>query len=148
MKDWIEILAEPLSVDAAVRFVSDPTAGGIDVFLGTTRADESEDRRALVALDYEAYVEMAEGQLRDLVRRARERWPICRVVLLHRIGLLELGECSVIVVAGTSTGMVQRYLNWTDRSRGAVILRRICGVLVLVGGLYLIYLAPATAGEP
>ena len=44
-----------------------------------------------------------------------------------------VGHCLVIVVAGTSTGLVQRYLNWNERTRGACILRRICGVLLLLG---------------
>ena len=49
-----------------------------------------------------------------------------------------LGHCSVIVAAGTSTEAVQRYLNWNERSRGAVIVKRICGALVLLGGIYLV----------
>jgi len=53
-----------------------------------------------------------------------------------------LGHCAVIVAAGVSTGAVQRYLNWSERSGGTLILKRICGVLVLLGGLYLIYVAP------
>jgi len=52
------------------------------------------------------------------------------------------GHCFVIVLAGTSTELVQKYLNWNERSKGAVILKRICGVLVLLGGVYLIYMAP------
>ena len=55
------------------------------------------------------------------------------------IVMYALGHCSVITLAGTFTGLVQRYLNWNERSKGAVILKRICGVLVLLGGLYLIY---------
>ncbi len=55
--------------------------------------------------------------------------------------LYGVGHCSVIVAAGASTGLVQRYLNWNERSRGTVIVKRICGVLVIVGGLYLIYTA-------
>lgn len=51
-----------------------------------------------------------------------------------------LGHCSVIVLAGTCTELVQRYLNWNEKSRGAVILKKICGILVLAGGLYLIYI--------
>ena len=51
-----------------------------------------------------------------------------------------LGHCSVIVLAGTCTELVQRYLNWNEKSRGAIILKKICGVLVLMGGLYLIYI--------
>lgn len=61
------------------------------------------------------------------------------VLLLVMYGL---GHCSVIVFAGTSTGMVQRYMDWNEKSRGAVVLKRICGVLVLLGGLYMIYTAP------
>jgi len=52
-----------------------------------------------------------------------------------------VGHCSVIVVAGTSTELVQQYLNWTEGSKGAVILKKVCGVLVLLAGVYLIYIA-------
>lgn len=58
------------------------------------------------------------------------------------LGVYGIGHCSVIVLAGTSTGLVQRYLNWNEKSKGAVIVRKICGVLVLAGGVYLIYIAP------
>lgn len=61
------------------------------------------------------------------------------VVLLLAYGV---GHCAVIVVAGTSTGWVQRYMNWNEKSQGTVIVKRICGVLVLLGGLYLLYAAP------
>lgn len=53
-----------------------------------------------------------------------------------------IGHCSVIVLAGTCTELVQRYMNWNEKSRGTVIIKRICGVLVLLGGVYLIYTAP------
>jgi cytochrome c-type biogenesis protein len=52
-----------------------------------------------------------------------------------------LGHCSVIVLAGTGAGWVQNYLNWTERSKGAVIVKRLCGVLILAAGLYLVYIA-------
>ena len=61
------------------------------------------------------------------------------VLLLLAYGV---GHCSVIVFAGTFTSAVQRYLKWNERSRGAVYLRWACGVLVLAGGVYLIYVAP------
>jgi cytochrome c-type biogenesis protein len=53
-----------------------------------------------------------------------------------------IGHCSVIVFAGTFTELVEHYLNWNEKSKGAVILKKICGILVLAGGLYLIYTAP------
>jgi molybdopterin synthase catalytic subunit len=97
--DRIQLRAEPLEVAAAIDFVTAPAAGGIDVFLGTTR-EETETiapHRRLVALDYEAYVEMAVGQMRDLARRARERWPVVRLAVLHRVGRVAVGEPSVLI---------------------------------------------------
>lgn len=49
-----------------------------------------------------------------------------------------LGHCSVIVVAGTSTERVQRYLHWSEDSRGMRILKGACGILVIAGGFYLL----------
>ncbi|MFH1706973.1 MAG: cytochrome c biogenesis protein CcdA [Planctomycetota bacterium] len=53
-----------------------------------------------------------------------------------------VGHCAVIVCAGTFTGVVQRYLDWNEKSRGAVIFKRVCGTLVIIGGLYMIWTAP------
>ncbi|MHC4127297.1 MAG: cytochrome C biogenesis protein, partial [Planctomycetota bacterium] len=53
-----------------------------------------------------------------------------------------VGHCSVIVLAGTCTELVQRYMHWTEKSRAATVLRGVCGVLVILGGLYLIYITP------
>jgi len=52
-----------------------------------------------------------------------------------------IGHCSVIVLAGTFTEVVQRYLNWNEQSKGPVIVKRVCGVLVILGGFYLLYTA-------
>ena len=61
------------------------------------------------------------------------------VLLLLMYGV---GHCAVIVFAGTFTEIVQRYLNWNEESRGTVWLKRVCGALVLLGGLWMIYVAP------
>lgn len=53
-----------------------------------------------------------------------------------------VGHCAVIVAAGTSTERVQRFLNWNETSNGLLVLKRACGVLVLLGGVWLIYAAP------
>lgn len=50
-----------------------------------------------------------------------------------------IGHCSVIVGAGTLTGKVQKYLNWSDESKIILWIKRICGVLVILGGVYLIF---------
>jgi cytochrome c-type biogenesis protein len=69
---------------------------------------------------------------------AAESWMFGVVLLL----LYGMGHCCVIVLAGTSAELVQRYLNWNEKSRGSVILRQACGALVILGGAYLIYTAP------
>ena len=61
------------------------------------------------------------------------------ILLLAAYGI---GHCSVIVLAGTSTELVEHYLNWNEASKGALILKKVCGVLVLLGGIWLIYTAP------
>ncbi len=53
-----------------------------------------------------------------------------------------VGHCAVIVLAGTFTEVVQRFLNWNEQSKGVTILKSVCGVLVILGGVWLIYLAP------
>lgn len=58
------------------------------------------------------------------------------VILLTAFGL---GHCSVIVAAGTLTGKVQKYLNWTEGSTTILRIKRTCGALVILGGIYLIY---------
>ena len=60
------------------------------------------------------------------------------ILLLLAYGV---GHCAVIVLAGTFTESVQQYLNWNESSKGATILKKICGLLVLLGGLWMIYAA-------
>ena len=100
-EDWIELHPEPVPIERVVSFVSSGLAGGIDVFLGTTRAETDPAGRRLLALEYEAYREMAASQLRDLAARAREQWPITRLALLHRVGRVEVGQPSVIIAVAT-----------------------------------------------
>ncbi len=64
--------------------------------------------------------------------------------LFFAVGLIlayAIGHCSVIVLAGTFTEVVQRYLNWNENSKGALMLKKACGILVLLGGVYLIFTA-------
>ena len=60
------------------------------------------------------------------------------ILLLLAYGV---GHCAVIVLAGTFTQVVQRYLDWNESSRGALILKKICGLLVILGGLWMVYSA-------
>jgi len=50
-----------------------------------------------------------------------------------------IGHCSVIIFAGTFTEIIQNYLNWNESSKGALMIKKICGFLVILGGMYLIW---------
>lgn len=60
---------------------------------------------------------------------------------VHSFSLLAaygLGHCLVIVLAGSFTEVIQKYLNWNEKSKGTKIVKRICGILVIVAGIYMI----------
>jgi cytochrome c-type biogenesis protein len=62
--------------------------------------------------------------------------------LLYGLVLLlafAIGHCTVIIAAGTSTRWVQRITKWDEQSKGITIIRKICGFLILLGGIYLVY---------
>ena len=52
-----------------------------------------------------------------------------------------IGHCAVIVAAGTSTELVQHFLNWNEKSKGVSIVKALCGILVILGGIYMIFTA-------
>jgi molybdopterin synthase catalytic subunit len=79
----------PLSVDALLARVRDPRAGAVVTFSGVTR----EVRQ----LDYEAYREMAEPMLREIVTAAVERHGLCAAAAEHRVGRVATSEPSVLV---------------------------------------------------
>jgi MoaE-MoaD fusion protein len=80
---------EPLSLDALVERVRDPRAGAVVTFQGVTREVER--------LDYEAYLEMAEERLAEIVGAAIERHGLCAAAAEHRVGPVPLSEPSVAV---------------------------------------------------
>jgi molybdopterin synthase catalytic subunit len=89
----------PLSLDDAARAVADPKAGAVCIFTGTVR-DHSE-AGDVTGLSYEAWIELAEERLRALAGEILQRWPACKVAIVHRIGDLRVGETSVIVAVST-----------------------------------------------
>jgi cytochrome c-type biogenesis protein len=60
---------------------------------------------------------------------------------LSLVAAFGVGHCAVIVGAGTAASTVQKYLHWTEQSKGATYLKRAAGVLVMLGGVYYIYTA-------
>lgn len=93
--DLVKISADPISQEEVTRFVTDPSAGGISIFLGVTR-DNFEGKK-VVQLEYEAYLSMAVKQLSDICTTVREKWPVTKIALIHRTGVVPVGEPSVII---------------------------------------------------
>ena len=96
---WILIQHEPLDVGAAFAFLQTPRAGGIDLFVGTTR--QWTDDKETVQLEYDCYEAMALKEIERLAEEARERWPVERVCLFHRLGIVPPAEASVVVGVAT-----------------------------------------------
>jgi molybdopterin synthase catalytic subunit len=95
----IQLTRQPIDSSGLLAKASRPEAGAVVLFLGTTR--ELTDGRQTVALDYEAYDEMAEKQLMELEAEARRRWPLVECLIVHRLGRVPLAEASVAIVVST-----------------------------------------------
>jgi molybdopterin synthase catalytic subunit len=95
----IQLTTEPINTDIILQRAGHPAAGAVVLFLGTTR--ELTDQRQTVALDYEAYVEMAQLQLAELESQARRRWPVIECIVVHRLGRVPIGEASVAIAVST-----------------------------------------------
>jgi molybdopterin synthase catalytic subunit len=89
-----------IQLQELVDFVTDPEAGAIATFIGTTR--NNNDGRRVIALDYEAYPEMAEKELARLGDEAKKQWAICRMAIVHRVGPVQITEPSVIIAVSSA----------------------------------------------
>lgn len=99
MEPLISITPERLDRDALVAAVSHPSVGGIVVFEGVVR-DNARGKQVRY-LEYDVYPEMAVQQIREIVAEAQKRWGVERVAVAHRVGKLEIGEASVIIVVAS-----------------------------------------------
>ena len=85
----------PVNLTAVVVAVVDEQAGAIATFIGTVRAQSR--GREVIALEYEAYEEMAEDVLARIAAEVDERYDLCKVAITHRLGRVEVGETSVAI---------------------------------------------------
>lgn len=95
----VRLTSEPLELLEVVRAVTTPEHGGVASFTGTVRNHTRE--RAVEWLEYEAYVPMAERQLRAIADDTRTRWPGALVAIVHRLGRLMPAESAVVIAVST-----------------------------------------------
>ena len=91
-----KITTEPIDVEALYRAVLRDRDGAVVTFHGVVR-EYSDSGRAVRYLEYEAYPEMAEAQMRTIGAEIKRRWDVDDVAMVHRIGRLEIGEASVVI---------------------------------------------------
>ena len=95
--DWVALSPDPLAVSVAAAWVVRPDCGATVTFTGTAR-DHAEGRPGVHRLEYEAYEGPALARLVAIADEARRRWPVVgRVALLHRTGVVALGDAAVVV---------------------------------------------------
>jgi MoaE-MoaD fusion protein len=89
------LTADPIDVDAVIAEVADDRAGAVATFLGTTRVRSR--GRTVLHLEYEAYEGMAERVMEEIAATLRERYELCRIAIVHRVGRVGIGETSVAI---------------------------------------------------
>ena len=95
-----EIHESTIDVQQVTAAVAHPSAGAIATFIGTTR--DHNDGRNVTCLEYEAYPAMAVTEMRRIGDTARERWPIQAIAIAHRIGVVPIGEASVVIAVSSA----------------------------------------------
>jgi molybdopterin synthase catalytic subunit len=99
---WTALTVDELSLERAAAWIRRPDCGAEVVFAGTVR-DHAKGRPGVTELEYEAYGSQVERRLGEIAAAARERWgDLGRIVLWHRIGVLRLTECSVLVAVSAA----------------------------------------------
>jgi molybdopterin synthase catalytic subunit len=94
------IVDRPIEIQELVRYVTDPGAGAIATFIGTSR--NNNEGRKVIALDYDGYAEMAEKELARIGEAARAKWQICRIAIVHRLGPVQITEASVVIAVSSA----------------------------------------------
>ena len=94
-----KIVTEPIDAQELIDAVQTPADGAVCVFYGVVREDSR--NKKVRFLDYDAYPEMAEKKMRDILEEVRAKWPEQRAAIVHRIGTLGIGEASVVIAVGS-----------------------------------------------
>lgn len=95
----ITITELPIDVPAITKFAESSDAGALTIFLGTVRSKTGSKK--VVRLEYEAYEPMAIKEMELIVSTAQKQWPITKVAITHRVGVLSIGDVAVAIAVST-----------------------------------------------
>lgn len=93
------ITQKPIDAGELIAAVQTPADGAVCVFYGVVREDSR--NKKVRHLEYDAYPEMAEKKMHEIVVEAATTWPEQRVAIVHRVGTLGIGEASVVIAVGS-----------------------------------------------
>ncbi len=96
----IEIVAHPIDIGKLYGSVSHPSAGGIALFVGTTR--NHAHGKEVLKLEYEAYHPMALKTMSQIADDAKVKWNLHAVAMIHRVGVVEIGEASIAIAVSSA----------------------------------------------
>lgn len=96
----IKISAQALQIQSCIDWIMCDDCGGIDIFLGTVR--NFTQQRKVLRLQFEAYESMAIKEMNKIVRNAFDKWPVKKILLHHRVGILQPGEVPVIIAVAAA----------------------------------------------
>jgi len=96
----VSVTEHAIDPQVALRSLGNPATGGIDLFIGTVR--DHDNGRPVEAIEYSAYVPMAEETMQRIESELRARWPVENVLMIHRVGTLQVGEVAVLVAVGAA----------------------------------------------
>lgn len=91
----LKISDKALDIQACINWVSTPDCGGIDVFIGTVR--NVTKGKSVTRLEFEAYEAMALSEIKKIAEQALAKWPVQRIAIHHRVGVLAIGEVPVVI---------------------------------------------------
>ncbi|OZI08921.1 molybdenum cofactor biosynthesis protein MoaE [Siphonobacter sp. BAB-5385] len=95
----IAVTDQPIAIAACIDAVQAERAGAVDVFIGTVRNhNQSKD---VVRLEFETFDSMAVKKMKELAEEASRRWPVEKVAMVHRKGVLSIGEVAVVIAVST-----------------------------------------------
>lgn len=97
----IELASSPIDMHVLYERVRKDAFGAVVVFVGVVR-QRSDDDRAVTGLSYEAYRDLAVGEMARIAAEVRARYSPCEIAMQHRTGDLQIGEPSVAVAVGTA----------------------------------------------
>ena len=100
MNTNIKISPSTLNVQECVGWVMSPESGGIDVFIGTVR--NATKSKAVTRLEFEAYETMALREMEKITRQSFEKWPVQKILIHHRTGVLQIGEIPVVIAVAAA----------------------------------------------